>query len=490
MMKKLLTLLLILPLLVYCGGNKQNPEPEPDPQEQKEDPTPTPEPQPEPQPEDPDLYADAAPEVKDGDLVQATNPLPEKFLTEVDYADKTCKEGTKVLDYEGGFNGTTLTWDNWKQDWPDGDKPMKYSIRWKKSDLDADAAMTLHLADELGWKGDLDITSGSCYVEITNLVPGDKYTYSVTSANGKEITKGSFTTKNGCPLHQVFFTGLSKKLEAKQGKGSGVRNARDLGGWPTLDGKKVKYRKLYRGGRMNDPWETMLNKQGKTEVLFEGIGAQIDLRGSDDVVKSAAVNGLDHCAPVIEEGGKVMLGVSKPSNYNCAKWLAFDVQREDMKSKSKDDLKKYTPTAEELEAFQVAYRAKCKQLFDFVLASVKANKPVYFHCSLGRDRTGTLDIILLGVLGVREGVIAREYEVTYFAPVGYSVSSSDKENNPEPIFKNTRAAWVYSDIVPYFWDLADTKGDGTFASGVEYYLVNIAGVSQQDIQEFRSLMLE
>ncbi|MBQ9411229.1 MAG: tyrosine-protein phosphatase, partial [Bacteroidales bacterium] len=290
----------------------------------------------------------------------------------------------------------------------------------------------------------------------------------------------------GCSLHQVFFTGASKKTEAKQ-KGTGVRNARDLGGWPTLDGKKVKYRKFYRGGRMNDPWETMLNKQGKAEVLFEGIGAEIDLRGSDDVVKEPAVKGLEHCAPVIEEGGKCMLGVTNPSNYNCAKWLAFDVQREDMKNKTKDELKKYEPTADEFEAFKVAYRAKTKQLFDFCLSCLKNNKPVYFHCSLGRDRTGTLDIILLGVLGVQEAIIAKEYEVTYFAPVGYSVSSSDKENNPEPIFKNTRSAWVYSDIVPYFWSLA---GDGTFAQGVEKYLTEIAGVSKADIEEFRKRALE
>ncbi|MBO4466679.1 MAG: tyrosine-protein phosphatase [Bacteroidales bacterium] len=478
-MKRLLSLMLILPLLVYCGdkdvpGDNQNNNEEQNQEGQNGN-----------NEEDPDLYADAAPELKNGDVVQATNPLVEKFLTEVDYADKTCKDGTKVLDYPGGFNGTDLNWDNWKKEWPDGDKPMKYSIRWKKADLDdVNNKLVLHLEDKLGWSGDLELSAGSVYAEITNLVPGDDYSYKVTSSAGKVVAQGSFKTKNGCSLHQVFFTGASKKVEAKQ-KGSGVRNVRDLGGWPTLDGKKTKYRKFYRGGRMNDPWETMLNKQGKTEVLFEGIGAQIDLRGSDDVVKTAAVNGLDHCAPVIEEGGKVMLGVTKPSNKNCAKWLKYDQGRTDI-----SDVSSYTPTPEELEAFQVAYRGKTKQLFEFCVNSLRNNKPVYFHCSLGRDRTGTLDIILLGVLGVREGIIAKEYEVTYWAPVGYSVSSSDQASNPEPIFKNTRAAWVYSDIVPYFWELAQQTSGKTFAEGVEKYLRDIAGVAQKDIDDFRSLMLE
>ena len=504
MTKKFLTLLLILPLLAFCG-NKETPQPDPDPEHQV-DPEPQPEPEPEPG-DDSELYADAAPELKSGDIVQATNPIVEKYLNEVNYEDHETNRVAKVLDYYGGFNGKAyneygeedpngivLDWNTaayyqHKGIWPDGDKPMKYSIRWKQADLDdATSTLNLHMEDRLGWKGDLEVARGSVYVEITNLVPNDDYTYKVTTASGKVVAEGSFKTKASSTLHQCFFTGASKKSEAKSYQAAGARNCRDLGGWPTLDGKTVKYRKIYRGGRLNERWEPYpLNTQGKKELLFEGIGAEIDLRGSDDIIKTPAVEGLEHCHPVIEEGGKVMLGVSKPSNYNCAKWLAYDVEREDMKGKTKDELKAYVPTAQELEDFQIAYRGKVKELFDFILTNVRNNKPVHFHCSLGRDRTGTLDIILLGLLGVREGIIAKEYDVTYFAPVGYCVSSSDKESNPGPIFRNTCTQWVYSDVVPYFWQKA---GSGTFASGVEKYLTEEVGVSQQDINEFRNLMLE
>ena len=515
MMKKLLTLLMILPLLVYCAGNKEEPVPDNDKKEeqkqdeekkddegQKEDPTPDGQDE-----DDETLYADAAPELKSGDIVQATNPIVEKFLNEVDYPDRT--HGSEVLNYYGGFNGiaynengeedpsgVVLNWDTaaYYQHpgiWPDGDKPMKYSIRWKKADLDDEVnPLNLHMEDKLGWKGDIDVTRGSVYAEITNLVPNDEYSYRVTTATGKVLAEGSFKTKASSTLHQCFFTGATKKAEAKSYQAAGGRNCRDLGGWPTLDGKTVKYRKIYRGGRLNEKWQPFpLNKQGEREVLFEGIGAEIDLRGSDDIIKEPAVKGLEHCHPVIEEGGKVMLGVANPSNYNCAKWLAFDVEREDMKGKTKDELKAYSATEEELAAFQVAYRAKMKELFEFVLTNVRNNKPVHFHCSLGRDRTGTLDVILLGLLGVREGIIAKEYEVTYFAPVGYCVSSSDTQSNPEPIFNNTSKHWVYSDIVPYFWEKAD-EVDGTFAAGIQNYLTNIVGVPQADIDEFRKLMLE
>jgi protein-tyrosine phosphatase len=336
------------------------------------------------------------------------------------------------------------------------------------------------LSDKLGWSAETSVKAGSCFVDITNLVPDDEYTYKVTSEDGTVVAEGNFKTKGH--LHQVFFR-------------NNCRNARDLGGWKTVDGKTVKYRKVYRGGRMNDPWETMLTSAGKKAVLAEGIGAELELRGSDDYMTVPAVDGLDHCHPCIEEGGKVMLGATKPSSKNLAKWLAYDVKREDFVAKqnelSKDDFKaylsSYTPTDAEYAAFQEAYKAKTKECFEFVANSVKAGKGVYFHCSLGRDRTGTMGVIVLGVLGVPEGDISKEYELTYFAPVGFSVSSSDKDSNPQPIFKNDRMHWVYSDVVPYFWDLST---DGTFASGVEKYLRDVAGVSQATINEFRKNMLQ
>ena len=452
MRKSILSLLLILPFLA-CKQNGQQTDPEKDLEPVAVEVF------------DGEAYAQAAPQVKHGDCVLANSELAEKFLTEVDYPDRDLKT-TKIFDYYGGFDGKNLFWDNWETDWPDGDKPQRYSIRWKADE--AAGALKLHLSDTLGWEGEKIVKAGACYVDITNLVPNDEYRYEVRAENGKVMARGTFTTTGH--VHQVFFEG-------------NCRNARDLGGWKTEDGRTVKYRRIYRGGRMNDRWETMLSATGKQDVLFEGIGAQLELRGSDDYMNEPALDGFDFCNPIIEEGGKVMLGVTRPSAKNCAKWLKFDQGRTDI-----TDVKSYKPTTDEYKAFQAAYKAKTKQCFEFVVNSVKQEKPVYFHCSLGRDRTGTMGVLLLGVLGVREGDISKEYELTYFAPVGFSVSISDKENNPQPLFQNDRTQWVYSDIVPYFYRQAGT--DGSFASGVERYLVEEAGVSKELIDEFRSLMLE
>ena len=465
MSKKFLALLLIVPMLVCCKGNAQKDN------DKDEIPDPIDEPE------------GAAPAIVSGETYLVTNENVEKFLTEVTYPEHDWSY-TKIFDYYGGFDGKNFDWNNQ----PTSDKPNSYSIRWK-ADFSA-GDLVLHLADNMGWSTDTAISEGESFVNITNLVPNAEYTYTVTGSNGTVMTEGNFKTIGH--VHQVFFK-------------TKCRNARDLGGWVTKDGtKRIKYRKVYRGGRMNDPWDKMLSKSGKKEVIAEGIGAELELRGSDDYMTEPAVEGLEHCHPCIEEGGKVMLGVATPSDKNVAKWLVFDAAspwtanqkspyltsegkiNKDKLYKDLDD-KTLKLTVAERQAFMAAYKEKTKECFLFTLNNVKAGKGVYFHCSLGRDRTGTMQILIMGVLGISEGDIGKEYELTYFAPVGYSVSSSDKDSNPQPIFKNDRTHWVYSDVVPYFWQQA---GDGgSFADGVQNYLLSI-GVTQAQIDEFRSLMLE
>ena len=393
-----------------------------------------------------DLYLGAEEEIVSGSTVLATNPNVEKFLNEVNYPDRDWSF-TSVLDFYGGFNGKTYN-ENGEEDpngqmfnWahtPDSDIPMRYSIRWNPDDME-DGDMVLTLADQYNWSSETTIKAGSRYVNFSNLVPNDHYTYKVTTAGGKVLAEGDFNTTGS--LHQVFFYGNGAFTNSNYDWG--CRNGRDLGGWKGLNGKTIKYRLLYRGGRM----EKIGSGEGAAEAKAQGIGAELDLRNSDRLTK-AAVSGLEFCAPGIEQGGTYMLTKG-------------------------NDKGNFT-----------------KQCFEFVVNNLRAGRGVFFHCSLGRDRTGTLDILLLGLLGVREGDIGKAYEVTYFAPVGYSVSSSEKSGNPTPVFKNTRKAWVYSEVVPYFWEMADKTAGRTFAEGVEKYLLEVAGVSQKDIDDFRSIMLE
>ena len=392
--RKLLALILLLPLVTFCSKpDPVKPEPEPDPVVVPPDPT----------VEDP--YADAAQEVKNGDLILVTNERVQAFLEEVHYPERDYSV-THILDEKYGPTAPG-----------NADKPQEYSIRWTADKEAGD--LTLKLSEDDGWSREMTIEAGEAYVNILNLRPGTRYQYEVKSATGKVMTSGKFDTKG--LVYQVLFK-------------ANVRNALDLGGWKTKDGKTVKYRMIYRGGRLQQ--STLTSKRGREDLKAQGILAQLDLRGKSDVLEKPAVDYMEFCAPVIEEGYTHLL---------------------------QND------------------GAKVKQCFEFIAKCVKENKPVYFHCSLGRDRTGTLAMILLGLLGVDEGDISKEYELTQFAPYEWATSGGETT-------KMTRRA-DYKGAANYIWNNFVGEGE-TFAKGMEKYLTSEkVGVSPETIAEFRSLML-
>ena len=371
-------------------------------------------------------------EIHDGDEVLATNPNMDKFLSEVTYSDNDGYKTTQVLNYYGGANGIKYN-ENGEPDEngtalaPEevcSDIPCQYSIRWT---ADENLGQLKFDLSEEDWHYTRRVHGGFGYVIVSNLVPNVTYTYSLTQVEGgKVVTQGSFTTTGH--VHHVYFKNKSGKED--------VRNCRDMGGWKTYDGKTVKYHKIYRGGRLQS---STIDAASKKEIIAEGIRAQLDLRGKSDVLKAPVFKGLAFCAPVIEQGGVSMLTDTKGT--------------------------------------------KTKECFEFVVNCLRENKPVYFHCSLGRDRTGTFGILLLGLLGVVEGDISKEYELSYFSPKGWGIALSEDYTT----FQNTRNKWAYSDVAPYFWTKAGK--DGSFADGVEKYLLTVAKVEQKDIDDFRALML-
>ena len=408
--RKLLALLLMLPLLAYCGKN----DPVDNTDDGKEQDQGQGQGTVDPPADDP--FADAAPEVKNGDLILVTNEKMQAFVEEVKYPERDYSE-THILDDKYGPTAPG-----------NADKPQEYSIRWTKTDAEGDK--TVKLWEDDGWSREMTVESGEYYVNIINLRPNAHYHYEVKGAGGKTVTSGEFNTRG--LVYQVLFK-------------ANVRNARDLGGWKTKDGKKmVKYRMIYRGGRLQA--STLTSKRGKEDLKAQGILAQLDLRGhtssgaqeylnrEDSPLEKMWGNDFAFCAPCIEKGYTQML---------------------------KSD------------------GAKVKQCFEFVAACVKANKPVYYHCSLGRDRTGTLSMLLLGVLGVDEGDISKEYELTQFAPFEWATSTGEST-------KMTRLV-DYKGAANYIWNSFVGEGE-SFAQGVEKYLLSI-GVSQAVIDEFRSQML-
>lgn len=425
-MNRFLSLLLLIPMFVFCTPDNIPDDPDTDKKDTTEQQQPLPPSDNVITPEEPTV--ELATEIKNGDRILACNPNVEKFLSEVTYPDRDYSY-TKIMEYYGGYNGNLGEGETVKSD-----KPSEYTIRWT-----ADAAageLTFELKDQTwDWSSEETVAAGEAYVNVTNLCPNAHYSYKVTAANGTVMTEGEFDTYGS--IHQVYFK-------------HSVRNARDMGGWKTYDGTKmVKYRQIYRGGRLET---STISKSGKKALLAEGIRAQLDIRSDSDWNTEPTLPELAFCAPNIKTGGDSML---------------------------KQD-----------------GGEKTRQCMQFIIDCLKENKPVYFHCSLGRDRTGTLGMIILGLLDVVEGDISKEYEVTYFAPRGWSIATSESYTK----FQNYRTKWAYAPAAEYIWEGKYPNGTYTFNDDVndpnydrfsvrvEKYLLDI-GISQADIDAYREMML-
>ena len=394
-----LALFFLLPFMFGCSSPVDIVPPEPSQKQAIIDSTQIPDvPQVPDTPETPDEQeTPVEPEIPE-DAILVTNAYMEKYLEEVHY-----KEGdwsySKILSYPGGGPG-------------EADIPPSVTLSWPEG---ASGALTLTLT-EGDWSRTFNLSAGKTSLDVTNLVPGKRYDWVVTTSDGTEVASDHFWTKGH--LHQIFFT--------KQ-----ARNARDLGGWKTTDGHKVKYRKLFRGGKMS---ENYIDAAGKRDALAEGIRAELELREEESASKVSPLGkDIDICTPFFEHGYKAMLEEG----------------------------------------------AKVKMAFEFVVNCLREDKPVFFHCAIGSDRTGTFSMLLLGVLGVSEPDICKEYEITYFSPEKWSVTNGKVDR----LRTNKNR---YLQAINYFLTFGSYKD---FRACVEKYLLSI-GVSQKDISDFRTMMLE
>ena len=287
---------------------------------------------------------------------------------------------------------------------------------------DADSAAVLRVSEPT-WSWDYSVPKDSSSFDLYNMVPGREYSYQVLSERGDTLAEGVFFAKG--TLHQLFLR-------------SGVRNCRDLGGWKTTDGRVVAYRKLYRGGKLAGDYgdSFYLSAEGREDAFAAGIRAELDLRDEETKSQVSAFGpGVTFCAPGFELGGTVMLG---------------------------------------------KHQNGVARSFKFIVKSLREGRGVFFHCSLGRDRTGTMAAVLLGVLGVSEGDISKEYELTYFAPRGYSMYSGQRGDYFYTRVNGIRNTMRY---------IHKNHGPGTFQECTERYLLSV-GVNQEEIDDFKNLMLE
>ena len=196
---------------------------------------------------------------------------------------------------------------------------------------------------------------GQTKLDIYLLKTGMKYYYRVYFEDTDVVAQGSFTTAASPRLLTI----------------SNVRNVRDIGGWTTIDGKRIRQGLLYRGTELDGAVEPtyFLTPNGQRDMLeVLGICYDLDLRGETE--NTMGTHALGSSVQHVYYGTPM---------YSAA----FN-----------------TSTGREAIRRVFADLAKPE------------NYPMYAHCTYGCDRTGTVCYILEALLGLSDEDLAMEYELS------------------------------------------------------------------------------
>ena len=266
-------------------------------------------------------------------------------------------------------------------------------------------------------------STSSTSLDIDTLEAGTKYYYRVGCAkNGEYYSSGekSFTTAN-----------LPRTIRIDK-----AYNTRDIGGCYVNGGKqRVLQGKVYRGARLDE-----ISSDGIAKMVNDfGVKTDFDLRESSKV---PAVSPLGIDTKLINISAPQYLGPPSSGNENGG----FDY------ASCWPIIKK------EMEVF-----------------ADSSNYPIYVHCNIGRDRTGSILCLLEALLGMTENEIYRDYELSYFAKVSNSSVVDPTAFN----VKNIDALFNYF----------KNYGTGTLQQYVERYLKECVKLSDAQISSIKNNLL-
>ena len=166
----------------------------------------------------------------------------------------------------------------------------------------------------------------------------------------------------------------------------GAYNVRDLGGYPTLDGRCTRWKTFIRAASLH-----RLPPDSQAALVDYGIRTVIDLRRTHEV----------------EEAPNVFAGSSQVTYHHQ------NMIGDEPLAGMADSVETGEP-AERILAMYSSWLDLCQPEIRRTLATLAepGARPAMYHCAVGKDRTGVISALLLGIVGVPADVIAEDYALS------------------------------------------------------------------------------
>jgi protein-tyrosine phosphatase len=245
----------------------------------------------------------------------------------------------------------------------------------------------------------------------------------------------------------------------------GAANLRDLGGYTTSDGRQTRWRRFVRSATPNG-----ISEKGQRELIDYGVGAIIDLRAPTDLETS-------------------------PNIFSESSEVAF--HHHDFWGQRLKGFKSSPTSTGQAEKLADLYRTgleKCSGVIVEILTTMtNGDHATVFHCSAGKDRTGIIAAMLLGVAGVPHDAVAADFALTdrHYHDPKRDHAESDPMSIPEGTLANANGdllpVYMHS-CLPRTMLLALEFLDENHG-GVEGYLRD-SGLSAKHIARLRTKLLD
>jgi protein-tyrosine phosphatase len=248
----------------------------------------------------------------------------------------------------------------------------------------------------------------------------------------------------------------------------GASNFRDLGGYETSDGRRVRWGAIFRSAALNG-----LQDQDRPTLLGLNIATIYDLRSNGE-------------------------RASEPTRWPWGRRPAMDTTPYDMDTAGFAAPLGDNPTPEGARALMTSFYPRLidshKQQFSDVfegLLRLRPGRAFVFHCTAGKDRTGVATALVLSTLGVPRETILDDFELSNqnYRPrlTPASRGASEQTNPMASLPRDVLAVFMGVDraYLIAFFDAVETR-----YGSVENYLATELGVSAEEQARLRTMYTE